>query len=534
MSSVRERLCLVAVLLLGLIPRAWRLDQPIVENYVGRQVPTAMVARNLQRGSGFLRPQLDTGPFPNLFLVEPPVFALATVGLHRATGLRLTAAGRLVSALGIMLGMWGLFGLVRRREGASAAFVAVLAFGFFPITIRYGRAVQGDALMLGAVIAALNCWDRREEGGSWYWLVPAWGLLALGLSLKVIAAYALIPLIVVIQRPRRSWKIALAISAVIPPLLWYVHAVDLLASGIGSRASAENGLIWLHVLVPSALFQLETYRWIGRFLVLRAFTPIGFLLAVMGFFHREERQYREEKKNLSRKAAKGLETAQSREKTIPLLCVLPLRLRDFARTSSSPDHLWHIWGLSAAAMLVVLAGKLHHEYYFLALAPVMSVGLARSWTVLFGRNPWLGTTLSAGLLIPMALFQTLDTWTTPAEWDHLPEAALVVQRNVPPDALLVAPEALLFQADRRGCRLEVGREAEERAAGEWGGSLEADSPIALLEFYRRHGARFIADLSSGNDDPRRRLLHEMIRQRYRILVDRPGVLLARLDVPAVP
>ena len=53
--------------------RLVQIDQPIVENYVGRQIPTAMSARNLERGSGFLRPQLDTAPFPNYFLVEPPL-----------------------------------------------------------------------------------------------------------------------------------------------------------------------------------------------------------------------------------------------------------------------------------------------------------------------------------------------------------------------------------------------------------------------------------------------------------------------------
>ena len=65
--------------------RVVHAGQPIVENYVGRQVPTAMVARNLDRGSGFLRPQLDTAPFPNYFLVEPPIYESGVVVLKRAT-----------------------------------------------------------------------------------------------------------------------------------------------------------------------------------------------------------------------------------------------------------------------------------------------------------------------------------------------------------------------------------------------------------------------------------------------------------------
>ncbi len=100
------------LLVLTFLIRAWRADQPIVENYVGRQIPTAMVARNLERGSGFFRPQLDTAPFPNYFVVEPPLYQLAVVNLRRATGLSLGAAGRIVSALAMTLGAWGLFDLV--------------------------------------------------------------------------------------------------------------------------------------------------------------------------------------------------------------------------------------------------------------------------------------------------------------------------------------------------------------------------------------------------------------------------------------
>ena len=91
-------------------------SQPIVENYVGRQVPTAMVARNLDRGSAFLRPLLDTAPFPNYFLVEPPVYELAVVAVRRIAGWRLEACGRIVSALRNGLGR---LGIVRTDHGGE-------------------------------------------------------------------------------------------------------------------------------------------------------------------------------------------------------------------------------------------------------------------------------------------------------------------------------------------------------------------------------------------------------------------------------
>ena len=188
----REAAALAALLLATVAPPLVRLDQPIVENYVGRQVPTAMVARNLDRGSGFLRPQLDTGPFPNLFLVEPPVYAAAVVGLRRLTGLadrpRRAGSSRRWRR---RLGAWGLFGLVRRRERAAVA----LRRGrrrsrLLPVMIRYGRAVQPDAPDARDAAGGPALLGRlRRPAGAGGWLAVGWALLATSLALKVTRPY---------------------------------------------------------------------------------------------------------------------------------------------------------------------------------------------------------------------------------------------------------------------------------------------------------------------------------------------------------
>src|SRR5262249_9134675 len=97
----------VGLLFLTFWIRAVRVDPPIVEHYVGRRIPTAMVARNLERGSGFFRPQLDTAPLPNYFMVEPPLYEELVVGFQRATGGPLTWSGRWISALAMTLAAWG-------------------------------------------------------------------------------------------------------------------------------------------------------------------------------------------------------------------------------------------------------------------------------------------------------------------------------------------------------------------------------------------------------------------------------------------
>ncbi len=478
-----------SILLLGLLAGTFALraispDQPIVENYVGRQVPTAMVARNLERGSGFGRPQLETLPAPNLFLIEPPVYAAAVVGFRRTFQLDLDPSGRLVSALGITLGAWGLFGLARRREGRGAALLAILAFATFPVTIRYGRSFQPDALMLGTLVAGLRCWDEHVTLGSGFrsrvWLVSGVVLIATGLAVKVIAAYILWPLVTLIRPPERRVRLWLALGLLLPALAWYIHAAVLVRAGEGSRASADNGMIWVRSMAPLALLDHRTWVEIGRFLLYRGFTPVGLALGV-----------------------RGLRNA---------------------------DRFWRVWGVSASIALAFLAAKLHHEYYGLALAPVAAVGVGRSLAVMTRRRPMQGV-VAACLLVGVSLLEARSTWKTPDEWTTLPEAAQAVRDTVPAGSWVVAPEALLYAADRRGCRLEYAPSAAHRATGEWGKSLRDEGPLALVEFYRRQGARYVAIPISPAvaAEPARRLVREAILRRYNVLVDWPSVLIAALE-----
>ena len=478
-------IALVFVLVIAFLIRAIRPDQPIVENYVGRQIPTAMVARNLERGSGFLYPQIDVAPLPNLFLVEPPVYAAVVVGLRRVTPLSLAEAGRLVSALGIVLGAWGLYGLVARREGEACALVAVALFIAFPVTIRYGRAFQPDALMLGTLLAGLRGWDQFEYGGNRFWLALGVLGMAAGLALKVISAYLLLPLCLVVMRDRKPWKLALAASTLVPAGLWYLHAAGLIASGTGSRASADNGEVWLGVLRQDALFRFETYRNVARFLMVRAFTPMGLTLALPGLFL-------------------------------------------FRRPG---DALWRWWGGCALLTLAALSAKLHHEYYWLALAPVMAVGTSRTLMVLYhhGRRGRILCMISVMAFFGLAAVFSAGTWQTPDEWRNLDVASFLVREYVPEDDWVVAPEALLFAADRRGCRLEYTASAARRAAGEWSHAPEVANPGELVAFYRSRGARFFADVIAPRDSAERLALRQRVRDRYNVLVDTPEVLLAKIS-----
>ena len=475
----RGGVALGMLLVVAFLTRLIGIDQPIVENYVGRQVPTAMVARNLERGSGFLNPLLDVAPFPNRFLVEPPIYAQSVVAVRWASGLSLEAAGRAVSAFGIVIAAWGLFGLAARREGVSVALGSVALFIATPITLRYGRSFQPDALMLGCLVAGLRWFDEYAESGGAGRLSAAIALVAAGLALKVVSVYVLVPLIAVILNGRIRKRLALAFLVLVPSILWYCYAAWVLATEGGSRASADNGGLWLSVLVPVALLKWETYRHVGRFLLVRAFTPLGPPLALAG-----------------------------------LLLVRP-----------KPDRLWTVWGVSAFLAMAALAGKLHHEYYWLSISPVLAVGIARALAAL-SRHRVIKGGLVAGL-VALAVPCSVSTWRTPAEWATLRVAAREVERTCG-ERWIVAPEALLFESGRKGCRLELTSKAARRAAGEWGMDLGAGGPLALIEFYRLRGAAYFADVCPDDPSPERLALHRAVRDRYNVVLDRPGVLIAEL------
>ncbi len=485
-----ERLGLAAMLLGTFAARAWRADQPILENYVGRQVPTAMVAGNLARGSGFLAPQLDTGPFPNLFLVEPPVSAQLVAWTSGATGLPLDPTGRLLSAAATTLAAWSLHALARRRGGPTVGFATLVAFATFPVTLRYGRAFQPDPTAMALVLAGLAALDR---GSRTAWVL-GWTLLGLGIAQKVTWAFALVPALFALGgKSTVSRRVAPAVLAMIPALAWYLLVSLALVDGpSGSATSADNAANWLARLAPTSFLDARRFAIVGRDLFVRSFTPLGSLLFAFGI-------------------------ARSR----------------------GADPLWRWWTIAAGLALVVLFGKLHHDYYWLMLAPPAAgwVGIAA------GRLAERSRPLAAGVLAALAalgIFQSRSTWATPREWRDAPELARAIRKNVPVDALVIAPEAVIYLGGRRGCRLEYDGAGAVRAANEWRPTppyVEAD-PSSLVRFYRtRAGARYYADVDLGPEDPTRRRLREavLVEPSARVIEDRPGrYLIVAFDDPVVP
>ena len=376
-----------------------------------------------------------------------------------------------------------------RAKGARVACLAVAAFAVFPLTIRYGRAFQPDAAMLGAVVAGLGLLGSVSIRPA---LVLARGRLVAGRarlraqdhrrrfcwsrSLLVIAraraalrrfsrpARRLLPALAVVcvgRSPARAGRRLASLGR---------QPVDLARAPRARRRSSKP----------------ETLKFVGWFSARPSVHAPGCRSGRL----------------------RTLESATDRR--------------------SISDRLWLVWGISALVAMAFLAEKLHHEYYWL---------LARAGRRGGGRRArWTGSPRTTG----PARSPRRRRWSCSARCRSArpggrpPNGTTSRRRRAPSRRRSRATPG--SSRPRRCCSRPTAaaagwsgrRPRRSRAAGEWGAEHEVDSPLDLLEYYRRQGARYFADLGSRDADPPRKGLHDAVRRRYKVIVDRPEVIIADL------
>ncbi len=58
---------------------------------------------------------------------------------------------------------------------------------------------------------------------------------------------------------------------------------------------------------------------------------------------------------------------------------------------------------------------------------------------------------------------------------------------------------------------------------------QVETPLELIDYYRLTGARYFADLGCRDPLSPRKGLHDAVRERYKVIVDTPDVLIADLS-----
>ncbi len=179
----------------------------------------------------------------------------------------------------------------------------------------------------------------------------------------------------------------------------------------GSLASFDNAKFWLGSFSPENWLRFSTYENFGRGLVVRSFTPIGFVLAAWGLV-----------------------------------------------ASGKLDRLWIGWGAGCALSILGLASKWHHAYYWMVVAPLAAVGVARGLVAAEKVRGPLALMLGSFFLL-LCWLQSASTWRTPVEWANLVEAAGAVDALTSEDEPVIAPEAVLHYSGTAGLptRIRSGR-----------------------------------------------------------------------------
>jgi hypothetical protein len=444
---------LIALLIFVCLIRLWLeisyLNQPIFEGYIGRQIPTAMVARDLGQGGSFFYPKLQTGPFPSYFLVEPPIYAWLTAKTQILSGLTLEASGRLVSLCGSCFTAAGLYLWAKAKTNNKVALFSFIFFLSMPVSIRYGRAFQPDSLATGLIMLGSGLIQFKSKKYQILGMV----IISMGITTKI----TLIPFtLIAFCQPemkladfKKILYLILVIS--IPAILWYfwVFAFLYIKSQPGAGQSADGLKYWWLMIGPLGFSDLSKLKEMIKNIFWSGFTPL-----------------------------------------FPIIIISSIALKIKFQSIFS--------GLVAILFWLLLVGaKAHHGYYWLVAAPFFAIMIALFIDQLSKKQLRISIFLIL-LLITTGFLQSARTWQTPPEWQPIVQDLNQFQNemNRNPDSMIIGPEAVIFAFNRSGLRWEWPADAQIRAASTWGTSLSGQSPAALLEFYRSKGGRWFLALET--------------------------------------
>jgi hypothetical protein len=227
------RVVVAGLLLLGAYAYGLNLWHPLDgrTRELWREADVAGIARNYaQEGMHLLYPQIDwRGTGPGYVEMEFPIYPYAIAIGYKLFGYH-EVIGRLIS-YALVLGALLLFlRLAEYTMPPPAAAAATVFFAVNPIAARVATTIQPEGLMLFCYVGAVYAFVRWLDDDRWWWYGWAAALTAGAILAKIPAAHVGL-VFVLFAVWRRGWRVflrprvwALAVLALIPPLLWYAHA----------------------------------------------------------------------------------------------------------------------------------------------------------------------------------------------------------------------------------------------------------------------------------------------------------------------
>ncbi len=279
---------LVALVLVGVVPRLYRIDMPLLDGQGYRQCETAAIARNFyDEGMNIFYPRIDwRGASTGYVEADFQIYSYAVAVLYHVFGPH-DWVGRALNIIIYALSAVLLFSFARRLFDDRAALFAVGFYCFTPLSMIYSRSFQPDTLMAFGSLVAIAFFCRWIEGGrAWMLFLSSLGLSA-AVLIKPHSLYLGLPILYLSVR-RFGWRFPaqpalwfVAAAAVVPAVLWYIHGYQLWLNHGNTLGIFGRPVTSGHWPVNDV-----HWRWLGleivQRLIYRIATPVGMLFLAVG------------------------------------------------------------------------------------------------------------------------------------------------------------------------------------------------------------------------------------------------------------
>jgi len=399
------------------------LGQSLVESHAHRQTQTAYTAvLYAENGIDLLRPPLPVLGPPGSIPQELPLFQAAGALVMRL-GIPADMSMRLVGLATFLLAAWLVFLLARRLMGPTPSLIALGAFVFNPHAWVYGRASLIEYLAIAGGVGFLYFAIRWMDGGRAVDWVASAAMGLVGILVKITTGGFLLLPALLWRSPSGRWGFqrrslwALIGLSVVVGFGWSAYAQGVREETPASTfLSMANQLSWFFGLAGQR-FDPATWR-----------VPLVSLLALTGS---------------------------------AFLLWAPLAVAR-ARSSGQRPFLLSFLGLAAFMPLVLYNLYAIHDYYWIAVGPMLAIGIGlgaewlgahfdRRWVkraAVAAAGAWAATIIGMG-----------PTWTiiygTPTEEAGAMRIASFIREHSDPDDWVVVKgwgwnSTFLYYARRQG------------------------------------------------------------------------------------
>ncbi len=434
-SFLLKNFPLIAILLIALVIRTYRITNPVLDWHSFRQADTASVTREyVKHGISLLVPRFHD--YSNIAsgkenpegyrMVEFPLINAGIAGLIQLLPfLSIEITSRVVSILFSIGTLLSLFFLVSKISGKKIGYISVVVGSLLPYYIYYSRVILPEPAMLFFFVFSLTCFYYWLLNKKFYLYILSLLSLMMALLLKPFVGF-MMPIFGVIaiciegrKMFKNIWLYPFPILAVLP-FLWWRSWIEQFPSGIPAFEWLFNS--------DEIRFRPAWFRW----LFFERLTKL-----ILGYF--------------------GV--------TFLLTSLYKLKLREVLIYGS-----WWLCGL--VYISIIATGNVRHDYYQVLLVPIIIITVARG--VVMAEQylqQYLPSMLATGIVMAILGVSLITAWWQVKgyfnvnHWEYV-EAGVAVQKMTPPDAKVIAPAfgdtLFLYQTDRTGW--PIGFYIEEKRA----------------------------------------------------------------------